>query len=149
MRRRRLYAAALAAALPVAAGSIDAGMYAVLGAAAFFGGTMRCTVSICVIVLEMTATGAPRRLVPRPRPRDLRAAQPKHQSRIEGRRVANVERRAIGASEPFARAVHSACAFALCARACACLSVQGAPGGALLGRQRPPPRVVQARSCRS
>lgn len=28
-------------------------MYALLGAAAFSGGTMRCTVSICVIVLEM------------------------------------------------------------------------------------------------
>lgn len=32
---------------------LDPGMYAVLGAAAFFGGTLRCTVSICVIVLEM------------------------------------------------------------------------------------------------
>jgi H+/Cl- antiporter ClcA len=66
--RRRLYAAALEAAMPGVVGAVDAGMYAVLGAAAFFGGTMRCTVSICVIVLEMTSTGAPpRRHLARPR----------------------------------------------------------------------------------
>lgn len=33
-------------------------MYAILGSAAVFGGTMRCTVSICVILLEMTHTAS-------------------------------------------------------------------------------------------
>lgn len=48
----RLYATIIEATLPGRL-HLDPGMYALLGAAAFSGGTMRCTVSICVIVLEM------------------------------------------------------------------------------------------------
>lgn len=50
--RRRLFATAHHALFPGRL-LLDPGMYATLGAAAFFGGTLRCTVSICVIVLEM------------------------------------------------------------------------------------------------
>lgn len=49
---RRLFATAHHAYFPGRM-QLDPGMYATLGAAAFFGGTLRCTVSICVIVLEM------------------------------------------------------------------------------------------------
>ena len=49
---RRLYSTLIEATLPGVL-HLDPGMYALLGAAAFSGGTMRCTVSICVIVLEM------------------------------------------------------------------------------------------------
>lgn len=49
---RRLFATAHHALFPGRL-QLDPGMYATLGAAAFFGGTLRCTVSICVIVLEM------------------------------------------------------------------------------------------------
>ncbi|KAG6472887.1 hypothetical protein ZIOFF_070365 [Zingiber officinale] len=34
--------------------SLDHGLFAVLGAASFLGGTMRMTVSVCVIILELT-----------------------------------------------------------------------------------------------
>ncbi|KAK8936435.1 putative chloride channel-like protein CLC-g [Platanthera zijinensis] len=34
--------------------SLDHGLYAVLGSASFLGGTMRMTVSVCVIILELT-----------------------------------------------------------------------------------------------
>lgn len=34
--------------------SLDHGLYAILGSASFLGGTMRMTVSVCVIILELT-----------------------------------------------------------------------------------------------
>jgi chloride channel 7 len=51
----RLVGASLVAHFPAAEGSIQEGTYALLGAAAFLGGATRMTVSLCVILLELTA----------------------------------------------------------------------------------------------
>lgn len=51
--RRRLYAEILVH-IGVANES-DVGMYALLGAAAFLGGLMRMSASMCLILMEMTA----------------------------------------------------------------------------------------------